>query len=214
MNDIGTAGIPQDSSSLPLIIVDQDLSFFNTHLMHRGRRYLYSDIKALNYSRCIATINLAPYVNETSLYIIFDNDEKLSRHTEGGLSRGKASKLIEQAYVFLQNKTYTLRLHKLLNALTTDGVIKFGVPEVRLYRDGTIENENGRCLKISKSTESLRISFGKTNVSFTDPNEIRISDKPRPYLQFDCFESKNTITFSLFENMDVIKALFKYFIET
>jgi hypothetical protein len=47
----------------------------------------------------------------------------------------------------------------------------------------------------------------------TDPHEIRISDKPRPFLQFDCFESKNTITFHLSENKDVIREIFKYFIE-
>lgn len=203
----------QDSSFLSLIIIDQDLNLFGTYLISKGKRYLYSDIKALNFSRSVASMNLVPYVNDTGLYIVFDNDEKVFRHIDKSLSRGKTSKLIEQAYVFLQETTHNLRLNKLINTLNIDGVIKFGAPEVRLYRDGVIENENGRRFKISKSTESLRIGFGKTNFRFTDPNEIRISDKPRPYLQFDCFESKNTITFHLYENMDVIRAIFQHFIE-
>ena len=202
-----------ETSFPPLIIIDQDLRFFDAFLIYKGKRHLYSDIKALNYSRFVASMNLLPYMNETGLYIVFDNDEKVSCHIDRSLSRGKTSKLIEQAYVFLQKTTYNLRLNKLINTLNKDGVIKFGAPEVRFYRDGTIENENGCRLKISKSTESLRIGFGKTNFRFTDPNEIRISDKPRPYLQFDCFESKNTITFHLYENMDVIRAIFQHFIE-
>lgn len=203
----------RDTSSPPLIIIDQVLSFFEAFLIYKGRRYPYSDIKALNYSRFVASMNLLPYMNETGLYIVFDNNEKVSCHIDRSLTRGETSKLIEQAYVFLQKATFNLRLNKLIETLNKDGVIEFGNPEVRLYRDGTIKDKNGRRLRISKSTESLCIGFGKTNFSFTDPNEIRISDKSRPFLQFDCFESNNTITFHLYENMDVIRSLFKYFIE-
>jgi hypothetical protein len=158
-------------------------------------------------------MNLMPYMNETGLHIVFDNDEKVSYHIDRSLTRGNTSKLLEQAYLFLQKSTFNLRSNKLVNTLNKNGFITFGIPKIRLYQDGTIEDENGRRLRISKSTESLRISFGKTNHRITDPNEIRISDKPRPFLQFDCFESKNTITFHLHENMDVIRAIFQYFIE-
>ena len=202
-----------DTLSKPLIIIDKELSIFDAFLIYKDKRYLYSDIKSLNFSRVVATMNFVPYVNDTGLYITFDNDEKVFCRIDSSLSRSKTSILLEQAYVFLQKTTFKLRSNKILNTLNKDGFIIFGTPAVRLFRDGTIENENGRRLKISKSTESLRIGFGKTNSWTTDPNEIRISDKPRPFLQFDCFESKNTITFHVYENMDVIKAMFQFFIE-
>ena len=202
-----------ETLSTPLIIIDKDLSFFDTFLIYKDKRYLYSYIKALNFSRFVASMNLVPYMNETGLYIVLDNDEIISYHIDRSLSRGNTSKLLEQAYLFLQKTTFNLRSNKLINTLNENGFIVFGTPKVRLYQDGTIEDENGRRLKISKSTESLRIGFGKINSRSTDPNEIRISDKPRPFLQFDCFESKNTITFHLYENMDVIRAIFQHFIE-
>jgi len=203
----------RETLSNPLITIDKGLRFFDTFLMHKGNKYLYSDIKSLDFSRLVASMNLVPYMNETGLHIVFDNDEKVSCHIDKSLTRGDTSKLLEQAYLFLQKTTFNLRSTKLINILKKNGFIIFGTPKVRLYQDGTIEDENGRRLKISKSTKSLRIGFGKTNNRFTDPNEIRISGKPRPFLQFDCFESKNTITFHLHENMDVIRAIFQYFIE-
>jgi hypothetical protein len=202
-----------ETLSNPLITIDKDLNFFDTFLMYKGKKYLYSEIKSLDFSRFVASMNLMPYMNETGLHIVFDNDEKVSYHIDRSLTRGNTSKLLEQAYLFLQKSTFNLRSNKLVNTLNKNGFITFGIPKIRLYQDGTIEDENGRRLRISKSTESLRISFGKTNHRITDPNEIRISDKPRPFLQFDCFESKNTITFHLHENMDVIRAIFQYFIE-
>ena len=197
----------------PLVTIDKDLRFFDTFLIHKAKKYIYSDIKCLTFSRFVASMNLVPYMNQTGLHIVFDNNENVSYDIDRSLTRGDTSKLLEQAYLFLQKATFNLRSNKLINTMNENGFIIFGTPKVRLYRDGTIENENGRRLKISKSTKSLRIGFGKTNHKFTDPNEIRISDKPRPFLQFDCFESKNTITFHLHENMDVIRALLLYFIE-
>ena len=202
-----------ETSSTPFITIDQDLSIFNTFLIYKGKKYLYSDIKDMNFSRFVASMNLLPYMNETGLFIVFDNDEKIAYNIDRSLSRGKTSELLEQAYYFLQKTTFNIRSNKLINTLNKDGFIKFGTPEVRLYRDGTIEDENGRRLKISKSTKSLRIGFGAQGVNFTDPNEIRISDKPRPFLQFDYFESKNTIKFHLYKNMDVIRSIFTYFME-
>lgn len=104
-----------DTSSPPLIIIDQDLIFFDAFLIYKGKRYPYSDIKALNYSRFVASMNLLPYMSETGLYIVFDNDDKIFYRIDRSLTRGKTSKLIEQAYVFLQKTTYNLRSNKFLN---------------------------------------------------------------------------------------------------
>lgn len=213
MRNTDATEIFNDFSSEPLIIIDNNLSFYEAHLVYNNKRYLYSDIKALNFSRNIATMNFLPYMNETGLYIIFDNDEMAFRNSNDELTRGQTSKLIEQAYYFLQKETFKIRLNKILNILDMEGVVTFGTPEVRLYRDGTIENKGGRRLNIDKSANSLYIGFGVTNSSFTDPSVIRISDKPRPFFDFEIFESKKTITFNVYENIDVIKSIIKYFVE-
>ncbi|MFZ2399133.1 MAG: zinc ribbon domain-containing protein [Smithella sp.] len=190
--------------------IDDTLTLYKDGLWYNGEIYYFSAIKSLTFGRLVYSVNGISIDNATHLLMTFDNDKKIEYNSERSLTRGKLSKTLEQVYYYLQKNTFDIRSNKIINTLNKDGFIKFGTPEVRLYSDGTIEDENGRHLKISKS---LRIGFGAQGVNFTDPNEIRISDKPRPFLQFDCFESKNTIKFHLYENMDVYRAIFKYFLE-
>jgi len=194
------------------ITVNHDLSIFISYLRYKGKKYLFSDIKSLSFSRFVSTMNFTPYINQTSFSIIFDNDERIYIDIDKWITRGEKSKLLEKCFYFLQENTFQIRSNKIINALNKDGYIKFGCPEVCLYVDGTIEDEKSHRLKISKSTKSLRIGFGKGNYRYQDPDEIRISDKPRPFLDIDVFESKNTIKFHLYENKDIIRALFEYFI--
>ncbi|GAB6269730.1 MAG: hypothetical protein STSR0002_24720 [Smithella sp.] len=193
--------------------IDDTLTLYKDGLWYKGAIYYFSTMKSLTFGRFVYSVNGISIDNTTHLLMTFDNDKKIECNIERSLTRGKLSKTLEEAYYYLQKNTFDIRSNKIINTLNKDGFIKFGTPEVRLYSDGTIIDETGRRLKISKSTQNLRIGIGKGNYRYQDPNELRISDKPRPFLDFDRFESKNTIKFHLYENMDVYRAIFKYFLE-
>lgn len=192
--------------------VDDNLALYTDGLWYKGEVYYYSTIKSLMFNRYVFSVNGIPNDNTTRLVIMFDGDKKIEYYIERSLNRGTLSKQLEKAYNYVQKKTFDIRLNKIINALNKDGFVKFGTPEVRLYVDGTIEGENGRSLKLSILNKAIRVGIGAGNYKYSDPNEIRISDKPRPFFDLDCFESKNTIKFHLYENDDVIISLFKHFL--
>lgn len=201
----------EECQSAPLISVDPTFSLFREFLSYKGKQLAYSSIKELSYSRSVASINLMRFSDTMRLVIVLDSDETLTLDVDH-LAKKHTGGLLEQAYRLLQQTTFETRLLKVIAVMNSHGYVTFGVPEVRLYRDQTIEDGNGRRQRICKANASLRISFGAQGINFTDPSEIRISDKPRPFLQFDCFESRNTIKFHLYKNMDVIRAIFEDFI--
>jgi hypothetical protein len=195
----------------PLISVDPTFSLSRDFLSYKGKQFAYSSIKELAYSRSVASMNLMRISDTMSLVIVLDSDEIITLDVDQ-LAKKHSGGMLALAYQLLQQTTFEIRLRKIIATMNSNGYVTFGVPEVRLYRDQTIEDSNGRRQRICKSNASLRIGFGAQGVYFTDPNEIRISDKPRPFLQFECFESRNTIKFHLYKNMDVIRAIFEDFL--
>jgi hypothetical protein len=202
----------EERQSAPLISVDPTFSLFREFFSYQGKQLAYSSIKELSYSRSVASMNLMRFSDTMRLVIVLDSDEAITLDDDH-LAKKQTGGLLEQAYRILQQTTFETRLRKVIAAMNRNGYVTFGVPEVRLHRDQTIEDRNGRRQSICKANASLRIGFGAQGVNFTDPSEIRISDRPRPFLQFDCFESKNTIKFHLYTNMDVIRAIFEDFIK-
>ncbi len=90
-----------EGSPKPIITIDQDLSFYKTFLLYKGKNYSYSDIKDINYSRFVATMNLVPIVNKTGFFIGFDNDEEINYNIDKSIFRDKTSNILEQAYNYL-----------------------------------------------------------------------------------------------------------------
>jgi DNA-directed RNA polymerase subunit RPC12/RpoP len=188
----------------PYYIIDQDLSICIDFLRYKGKKYLFSDIKSLRFSRFLRTLNGLPTDHRTTFSIILDNDQTIDYDIKKIFFRGEKSSLLETGYNYLQKNTFSIRLNKIIETMNKKGFVELpSTPVVRLYIDGTIEDKNGRRLKLKGSI----IDVGEYYVNYSSSGNIRVSDKPRPFLTF--FESENTIEFKLNQNRDVFLSLIK-----
>jgi zinc-ribbon domain len=191
----------------PLLIIDQDFSIFTSSLIYKGKKYLYSDIKSLRFSRFLRTLNGLPTNNRTTFSIIFDNDQTIDYDIKKIFSRGEKSSLLETGYNYLQKNTFSIRLNKITETMEKEGFIQLpSTPVVRLYIDGTIEGKNGRRLKLKGSI--IDIGSKDSFMDYSDPDKIRVSDKPSSF--FDIIEGENTIKFKLNHNKDVFISLIRF----
>jgi len=122
------------------------------------------------------------------------------------------SKLLEQAYQFLQKITFQQRIGKILLPLRRDGFIDIpSEPIVRLYREGVVEDAKKQRLNLKdcKMNNSLYlgIEYGLGANTSSEPNEIRVYDKPSRF-------AKKKIIFALSDaNQDVFKSLIAWLAE-
>jgi len=139
------------------------------------------------------------------LSIEFDNGQTIIYSTDTTFIRGQKSKLIEQAYQFLLKLTAKQRIGKIVLSLKRDGfVVVPSEPVVRLYLDGTVEDDKQQRLNLKecKKNNSLSIGVGYgygLNTSY-HPDEIRAHETRSR-------SCKKKIVFTLSSNQDVFKSL-------
>ncbi|MHB8090288.1 MAG: hypothetical protein ACYDH8_01570 [Syntrophales bacterium] len=197
----------------PILVVDQDLSLFDVFLVHQGNKFAYTEIKSLSFSFSRMTLNFVPMSNMSSFSIEFDNGHQISYFIDKMFVRGQQSKLLEQAYLFLQKLTFQQRIGKVIINLKENGFVDIpSKPVVRLYRDGTVVDDKQQRLNLKECKRNnalyigMRYGFG-ANTS-TQPYEIRVYEKPSRF-------SKTKIIFFLSDaNQDIWKSLIAWLAET
>jgi len=196
----------------PVLVVDQELSLFADFLVHQGNKFSYSAIKSLSFSLSRFTLNFVPMSNLSSFFIEFDNGHIINYLIDKIFVRGQKSKLLEQAYQFLRELTSKQRIGKIILSLKKDGFIDVpSQPVVRLYRDGTVEDDKLQRLNLKECKKNnalyigMEYGFGINRGS--QPDEIRLYEKPSRF-------SKKKIIFSLCANQDIFKSLIAWLSES
>lgn len=197
-----------------ILTMDSDLSLFESFLVYKGRRHSYSTITSLAYSRSMTSYNFIPTSNKTNFNIELENGETITYSTKTVFARGNLSKLLEQAYLFLQPATFQSRLNRTAYQLAQKGSIL--VPSyplgVTLFPNGDIENDKGTRLNLkdSKKNNALLIGVTYTNLVGSPrgsaPDEIRIYENQKRF-------GNKKIIFTLLVDQDVWKALISWLAE-
>ena len=171
----------QPTDETPLV-VNEELSLFGATLKFRQTTLRYSDIRSLGFngrrettnqslSKYYAWLHIQPPSGEW-IKVLGEWKDKAFGDFRGHEPVTKV-KLVENAYCFLAPLTFQQRLQRRLDEIARNGHTDIcktqGKPEVRLSRDGFIEQEKLR-ISLSEAHSKKMIKFGSSSFLHSSPS--------------------------------------------
>lgn len=198
--------------------VDDDFTLYDDHIIYKRKNLNFLDVKSMSLTWAQATSNFIKLYDQFDLNISFDNNELVRYYNDKCNSKGDVIERYQLAFQYISEKTFKIRMDKIVNQIIQTGYISipktevkiFGknvITNVKIYGDGFVIHENIKInLKYNCNIgKGLSSRYGADR--FSNPNFISIRSFTPENKIID------TIEFDLVDNRDCYIALLKWLVE-